>query len=453
MKNVRIGAGQGFYGDTPRGALDVLRHGEVAYICCDALSELTMAILQRDRMRDPALGYARDLPLFARELLPEARRRRVRIITNAGGLNPAAAAAAVASVARDLGMPDLRIASVTGDDVLSRLPALDDAMLPFEDDPPFSALPAPLIFAAAYIGAAPIVEALAGGAEVVVTGRVADASLFVAPLVAELGWGWTDWDLLAAGVIAGHLLECSAQSTGGNFSGDWWNVPDLAHIGYPVAEVSPYGGIVITKPAGTGGRVSAETVSEQLLYEVGDPASYVNPDVIADVSSVRLADTGTDRVTVSGVRGRRRPDHLKVVGGYLDGFAGTVELVYSWPDAAAKARTAASLIDTLLGDAGLHPSERLVELLGVNALHGDAAPEPADPNEVVLRYSARFPDERSATRLARLVTPLALNGPPHIGGGAPPAPGRPLITPWSALVARAAVESGISVDIRSASEL
>ena len=453
MGGVRIGAGQGFYGDTPRGALDVLRHGDVGYLCCDALSELTLAILQRDRMRDPSLGYARDLPVWARQLLPVARPRGVRIITNAGGLNPTAAAAAVGAVARELDMGNLRIAAITGDDVLGRLSEMGTALERFEDDVAPDALSSPLIFASAYLGAWPIVEALSAGADVVVTGRVADASLFVAPLIAEFGWAANDWNRLAAGVVAGHLLECSAQSTGGNFSGDWWNVPDMAHIGYPIAEVSADASFTLTKAPGTGGRVSPETVAEQLLYEVGDPSAYVNPDVIADIGSALLEAAGPDRVAVSGCRGAPRPTHLKVVGGYLDGFGGTAELVYSWPDATAKAHAAASLIDALLADAGLHPRDRVVELLGVNALHGGAATPMAEPNEVMLRYSARFDTEHEAAQLGRLATPLALNGPPHIGGGAAPAPARPLIAPWAALIPRELVEAGVRVDVAPASEL
>ena len=450
VTTVRIGAGQGFYGDTPAGAVAVAERGDVRYICCDALAELTMAILQRDRMRDPNLGYARDLPAFAGALLPAMRERGITLITNAGGMNPAGAAAAVAAVARELGMSGLRIATVTGDDLTARLGELLDAgesLANMDTGAPVAEIRDRVVFAVAYLGARPIVEALAQGADVVVTGRVADASLFVAPMVHELGWGWADWDRLAAGVVLGHLMECSGQSTGGNFSGDWWNIPDLDRIGYPVCEVSDDGSAVLTKPAQTGGRVSVDTVREQLLYEVLDPRAYMNGDVVADFTSVHLDGDGPDRVRVSGVRGRERPASLKAILGYLDGWMGSCSIGYSWPHAVAKARHAATLIDRLTEEAGLHPLESVTELFGVDALHGDAAAPVADPPEVLLRVAARFATEKEAKSFPRLATPLALNGPPFIGGGGTPLPARPLLGVWPSLVDRALVEPHIRVDV------
>jgi hypothetical protein len=453
VSSFRIGAGQGFYGDTPAGALEVVRRGEVAYLCCDALAELTMAILQKDRMRREDGGFTRDLPDFARVLLPEMRPRGVRWITNAGGMNPVAAARAVASVAAGLGMDDLRIAAVSGDDITSRLDELNaggHALSHAHTGAPLEAVRARAVFAVAYLGAKPIVEALSGGADVVITGRVADASLFVAPMVHELGWGWDDWDQLALGVVLGHLMECSGQSTGGNFSGDWWNVPDLADIGYPVCQVDDEGHAFLTKPAGTGGRVSVDTVKEQLLYEVLDPARYLNPDVTADFTSVELGDAGTDRVRISGVRGTAPPDTLKVVLGYLDGWLGTVNLGYSWPHAAAKARAAAELVLQLAARDGLEPLEHRVELIGADSLHGDAAPDPGDIAEVGLRIAARFATEAEASRFPRAAMPLALNGPPFIGGGSTPQPGRALLGIWPSALPPAAVPA--DVELRTAAK-
>lgn len=450
MKSVRIGAGQGFYGDTPQGAIAVAQRGEVSYICCDALAELTMAILQKDRLRDPGAGFARDLPDFMRALLPIAREQRIRIITNAGGMNPAAAAAAVRGVADELGIAGVRVATVTGDDITGSIDELLAAgvdLRNMDTGADLATVRDRVVFGVAYLGAQPVVEALRLGADVVVTGRVADASLFVAPMVHELGWGWDDWDRLAAGVVLGHLMECSGQATGGNFSGDWWNIPDLDRIGYPVCEVSEDGSALLTKPAQTGGRVSVDTVSEQLLYEVLDPRRYLNPDVVADFTSVRLEQVATDTVSVREVRGSARPARLKAVFGYLDGWLGAATIGYSWPQALAKARHAAVLIDRLAERAGVVPVEQVVEYIGVDSLHGDAADvaNAAAANEVVLRVAGRFAAEADARAFPRLAIPLALNGPPFIGGGAAPQPPRALLGVWPALLPRERVEDQVVV--------
>jgi hypothetical protein len=452
MKTVRIGAGQGFYGDTPDGAVAVAERGDVAYICCDALAELTMAILQKDRLRDPGGGFARDLAAFMRALLPPARDRGIRIITNAGGMNPTAAADAVRRVAEEVGIRGLRVATVTGDDISSRVDDLRDDgvdLANMDTGANLATIRERIVFAVAYLGARPIVDALERGADIVVTGRVADASLFVAPMVHELGWRWDDWDALATGVVLGHLMECSGQATGGNFSGDWWNIRDLDRIGYPVCEVSDDGSALLTKPAGTGGRVSLETVAEQLLYEVLDPRRYLNPDVVADFTTVRLEEAGADAVSISGVRGSPRPEQLKAIIGYLDGWLGAAMIGYSWPHALAKARHAALLIDRLAERAGVVPLEQVTEYVGVDSLHGDAADpvSDADVNEVTLRIAGRFATEAEARRFPRLATPLALNGPPFIGGGLLPQPARALLGVWPTLVGRHHVESGVSVAV------
>jgi hypothetical protein len=455
MRSVRIGAGQGFYGDSPDGAVAVAERGGVSYICCDALAELTMAILQRDRLRDPGRGFASDLPAFLRALLPVAREHGIRIITNAGGINPAAAAAAARQVAAELGMPGLRVATVSGDDLSARIDELRDGgvdLRNMDTGADLGSIRDRIVFGVAYLGAGPVVEALERGADVVVTGRVADASLFVAPLVHELGWAWDDWDRLATGVVLGHLMECSGQATGGNFSGDWWNIPDLDRIGYPVCEVAEDGSALLTKPPGTGGRVSVDTVAEQLLYEVLDPRRYLNPDVVADFTTVRLAEAGADTVSVSGVRGSPRPEQLKAILGYLDGWLGAATIAYSWPDALAKARHAALLIDRLAERAGLVPLEQVTELIGVDSLHGDAADMggAADANEVTLRVAGRFATEAEARRFPRLATPLALNGPPFIGGASTPQPPRALLSVWPTLVPRERVEGAVAVTVEAA---
>src|SRR5205807_8473753 len=272
---VRLGGGQGFYGDGHRPVDDLLAAG-VDYLVCEALAELTLAILQKDRQRDESLGYTRDLPLYLQQVMPYVLEGRTRFITNAGGINPVAAGRAVVGAARSLGVSGIKVATVVGDDVRPRAAELG--------------LPDDALFASAYLGARPIVQALDAGADVVVTGRVADASLFLAPLVHEHGWAWDDWDRLAAGVVVGHLLECSGQVTGGNYSGRWWENPDPLRIAFPIAEVGADGGAVITKPEKAGGMVTFDTVREQLLYEVHDPTRYISPDVVADFTSPTLTD-------------------------------------------------------------------------------------------------------------------------------------------------------------------
>ncbi|HEY8488180.1 MAG TPA: acyclic terpene utilization AtuA family protein [Thermaerobacter sp.] len=456
-RTVRIGAGLGFYGDLPFAAAEAVRAGDIQYLCCDHLAELTMAILHKDRQRDPRTGYTRDIGLLCQMVLPVAMARGVRLISNAGGLNPYGAAREVLQVAARLGLRDLKVAVVTGDDVLGRLDAFRQqgaALEPLDGGPSYDEVRHRLLFANAYLGAEPVVRALATGAHVVITGRVADASLFLAPLVYEFGWGWDDWDRLATGVVAGHIGECSAQATGGNFSGRWWEVPDMDRIGYPVAEVDEDGGLVITKPAGTGGLVTPDTVKEQLYYEVHDPAHYVNPDVVADFSQIELHPVGPDRVAVTGTRGRPRPETLKVTAGYEDGWLGQAIIGYSWPDALEKAQAAEQIIRRQMARAGLNPQEVHVEYLGVNALHGPLAPIPDEPNEVYLRFVIRTQSREEAERLSRLFPPLALNGPPYIGGAlAGLSRSRQLLGIWSTAVPRAWVEQAVRVEVLGVDDL
>src|SRR3954454_14418683 len=433
---VRLGGGQGFYGDGIGPVADVLNAG-VDYLICEALAELTLAILQKDRMRDESLGYTRDLPLYLRAALPFVLDGKTKFITNAGGINPVAAGRAVMATLKEAGATGLKVATVVGDDVRSRADELD--------------LPGDAMFASVYLGARPIVEALAQGADVVVTGRVADASLFVAPLAYEFGWSWDDWDRLAAGVVIGHLLECSGQVAGGNYSGPWWENPDPMRIAFPIAEVEGDGSPVITKPAGTGGMITFDTVREQLLYEVHDPSRYLNPDVTADFTSLTLDDLGGDRVRVSGTTGAPPPATYKGLVCTPAGWAGEARMSYPWPDAEAKARAALSFIRTRAERAGLPIDEWHEEYFGVNAYGGPTVHDvdAHDPPEVIGRLAWRASDPKVVAAVGQGVGVLGLSGPPTISGIGRTRDGGPTqllaVTPFA--VERALVDAQVRIDL------
>jgi len=452
-RKVSIGGGQGFYGDTPGPAIEMAERGaRLSYIGFDCLSELTLAILEKQRRRDPSLGFALDILTLMPRLLPIARARGIRLVTNAGGMNPLGARDAVMAIAKKLGLTGLTVAVVTGDDLRDRIDELFAAGHPLEhldSGRPLAGDPAKerLVNANAYLGADVVRRALDTGADVVITGRVTDSALFLGPLLHEFRWAADDWDRVAQGIVCGHLLECAGQVVGGNFASGWRDVTGLEEIGYPIAEVEEDGTFVLGKTPGSGGRVSFETVREQLLYEVHDPAHYLTPDVDADFSTVRLEDIGPDRVRVSGATGRPRPGSLKVSIGYTDGWMAEAQMIFSWPDAVEKARRAAKLLERRLARSGFAASELKTDLLGYDGLHGALAHPVPDPNEVVLRVAARTADRAEAEKLFRELVPLALNGPPT-GTGLAGGRGRPreLYALWPALVAREVVESGVRIE-------
>jgi hypothetical protein len=456
---VTIAGGQGFYGDTPT-AVDALLAEGIDYLCLEALAELTLAILQKDRQRDETRGYARDLPAYLARALPYVADGRTKIITNAGGINPAAATRAAAETARAMGITGIKIATVLGDDVLTRLDALhtdgEQSFAHLDTADPFSSLPSPPVFAAAYLGSRPIVDALELGADIVITGRVADASLFLAPLVYEHGWAWDDWDRLAAGILVGHLLECSGQSLGGNYSGDWWALPHPWDLPYPMAHVDADGTAVITKPKSSGGRVSTDTLRHQLLYEVHDPTRYVSPDVVADFTSARFEDRPDDEVCITEVRGTPATDTYKLLLAHHAGWAGEARVAFSWPDAYEKAKATAAIFAKRVEMAGFQVAEWHFEYWGVDALGGPTVPRAADgapvpdPPECVLRVAWRCDDQRSAGMVGRELIPLTLSAPPAgltgAGGG-----GRggatELLAIWPTLIAKGLVDSQVRVTI------
>jgi len=462
MKSVRIGAGLGFYGDNWEPVAASIERGGVQFIASDHLAELTLAILQKDRQRDPALGYARDVVPMLMKLWPLMRERGVRFVCNAGGLNPAGAAQAVLAAFKARGW-QARVAVVTGDDVLPRL--LDDAtpadaFAHLFTGAPVAGVRERLVFGNAYLGAKPIVAALDAGADIVITGRVADAALFLGPLVHALGWtlegarGERDLNRLAQGLTVGHLLECSGQGSGGNFGsqGAWQAIPDLAHIGYPIAEVQEDGTAFITKAPGTGGRVNFDTVRQQLLYEVHNPHAYFSPDVVLDMGGIELQDEGNDRVRLTGARGAAPTDTLKVVAGYRDGFKAEVTWGFSWPDAWDKAQAAQATIRTLLQDKRIPHDELYVEYPGLNSAHGALAPLPAadalnQSNEIWTRLVLRTQDKAAADGFGRLFPWIGLSGPAYTCGVTGRHNTSELLGIWPTLIPRAAVEAGVQVDV------
>ena len=459
-KTVRIGAGLGFYGDSWEPVVASVMRGELNYIASDHLAELTLAILQKDRQRDASLGYARDvLPMLMR-LWPLMRERGVRFICNAGGLNPAGAAAALQAAFAAKGWR-AKIAIVSGDDVLPQLMSAGAAPGTFDhlfNGTQVSSVKDALLFANAYLGARPIVDALARGADIVVTGRVADAALFLAPLVHEFGWRLEDaassmeLNRLAQGLAVGHLLECSGQGSGGNFGSlqAWQAIPDLAHIGYPIAEVSEDGSAIISKPPGTGGRVNFDTVRQQLLYEVHDPHAYLSPDVVLDMSTIRLDDLGDDRVRMSGATGHARPEQLKVVAGFRDGFKAEVTWGFSWPDAFAKTQAALAMVKTQLTEKRVLHEELYVEYPGMNSAHGGLAPLPADLdalNEVWIRLVLRTNEKAAADGFGRLFPWMGLSGPAYTCGFHGLRSTGELLGIWPTMISRELVESQVRVDM------
>lgn len=450
MKTIRIGCGQGFWGDAPDAPLRLVNDGPLDYLILDYLAEVTMSVLVRQQQKHPEAGYARDFVRLVEQLAPHLAAKGVRLLANAGGVNPEGCARAVYAALQRLGLHEqLTVAVVTGDNILDQLDTLQqqgEQFSHFEDGRELGAVRSSLVSANVYLGAEPMVEALRGGASIVITGRVADPSLALAPMIAEFGWDSLNddagrWDLFASGVVAGHVIECGAQATGGNFLGGWQQVPNLAAIGYPIAEVSADGSVVITKHSGSGGLVSCATVAEQLVYEIGDPARYVTPDAVADFTSLRLSSDGEHRVAITGVRGAPRPEKLKVSMSYASGYTAAGTMLYSWPDAAKKVRAAGELVRERLRRARVAPERLHIECIGADACHGRLSGEPgAALAEAMLRVAVWSADKHVAERCMREIPPLVLNGPPgataYFGSKGEV---REVFAYWPALVSRAAI--------------
>jgi acyclic terpene utilization AtuA family protein len=450
-ETIRIASGQGFWGDMLDAPVRQVEGGPIDYLMLDYLAEVTMSIMQKQRARDAGAGYARDFVPLMREILPDCVERDIRVTANAGGVNPSGCAGAVRDVARELGLSGrLKIGTVTGDDIMGRLDELlgrGVELRNMDTGAPLSDVRERVQSANAYLGAWPIVEALNRGARVVVTGRATDTGLTLAPLIHEFGWGESDWDRLAAGTVAGHIIECGAQVSGGNCQYEWQTIPDLAGVGFPIVEATADGSFVVTKHDGTGGRVSVPSVKEQLVYEMGDPRAYITPDCVADFTSIKLEDAGADRVRVRGVEGTPATESLKVSISYSAGFKAVGTLVYAWPDAYAKARAADQILRARLERLGLKFEEILTEFVGANATHGPLAGEPdSDAPEVQLRVGVRGEDRKAVERFTKEIAPLILTGPPAVTGFAG---GRPkveeVVAYWPALIPKTEIEPRVEV--------
>ena len=450
-QKIRVAAGQGFWGDLPDAPVRQVEGGPIDYLMLDYLAEVTMSIMQKQKTRDRAAGYARDFVPLMKRILPTCVERNIKVTANAGGVNVKACAAAVREVARELGLAGKsKIGIVTGDDILDRIDELIGRGIELHNmdtGEPLSTVRDRIQSANAYLGAAPIVEALAQGAQVVITGRVTDTGLTLGPLIHEFGWANDDWDRLAAGTIAGHIIECGAQCSGGNCQYEWQSIPDLANVGFPIAEASADATFVITKHDGTGGRVNVPSVTEQLLYEMGNPHEYITPDCVADFTTIHLGDDGPDRVRVFGIKGRPATDSLKVSISYSAGFKAVGTLVYAWPDAYAKAKMADKILRARLDRLGLRFDQILTEFVGANATHVPLTGEPPpDLAEVQLRVGVRGNDRAAIERYTKEIAPLILTGPPGVTGFAG---GRPkveeIVAYWPALIPKAEIQSLVEI--------
>jgi hypothetical protein len=450
---VRVAAGQGFWGDWLEAPVRQVQGGPIDYLMMDYLAEVTMSIMQKQKSRDSKAGYARDFVPLMERILPDIVRKRIKVTSNAGGVNPRGCAEAVLDVARRIGLANqVSIGLVSGDDILGRLDELITSGHPLENmetGQPLADIRQQVLSANAYLGMAPIVEALGKGADVVITGRVTDTGLTLGPLVHEFGWPADDWDKIGAGTVAGHIIECGAQCSGGNLLKNWRGVKGLENPGFPIVEASADGSFLVTKHPNTGGVVSVASVTEQLVYEMGDPRSYITPDGIADFTSIRLEQAGRDRVRVSGIQGAPRTPMLKVSIAYFYGYKAVGTLVYSWPEAFDKARAADRVLRGRLQDLGLQYEQILTEFVGANATHGPLSgpPDPEVP-EVQLRVGVRARERAPVERFTREIAPLVLTGPPSVTGFAG---GRPavedVVAYWPALIDRRQIEPYVRVDI------
>ncbi|MGI8883751.1 MAG: acyclic terpene utilization AtuA family protein [Pyrinomonadaceae bacterium] len=450
-EKVRVASGQGFWGDLLTAPVEQVRGGEIDYLMLDYLAEVTMSIMQKQRARNPEAGFARDFISLMQEILPDCVEKNIKVLSNAGGVNVEGCAEAIKKTAQDLGLSGkVKIGVVTGDDVLPRLQEfLDDGIEinNMDTGEPLSEILDKVQSANVYLGAEPLVEALDKGAQIIVGGRLTDTGLTLAPLMHEFGWQFGDWDKVATGTIAGHIIECGAQCSGGNCQFDWQTIPDMASVGFPIVEAYPGGEFVITKHEGTGGRINIPSIKEQLLYEMGDPHAYITPDVVADFTTVPLKDEGETRVHVFGIKGKENTEFYKVSIAYSAGWKAVGTLVYSYPDAYEKAQAADKILRARLEKLGLKFDVILTEFVGWSATHGHLSGEPPkDIPEIQLRFGVRGQSKEDVERFTKELAPLILTGPPGVTGFAG---GRPkveeIMAYFPALIPKTLIETKVEV--------
>lgn len=448
---IKIASGQGFWGDLPSAPVNQVKKGEIDYLVMDYLAEVTMSIMQKQRMRNENFGYARDFVEVIRDTLQEIKHNGVKVISNAGGVNPRACKDAILQVAKEAGVTGIKIAVVDGDDILPNLDELIEqghSLKNMESGAPIKSVKDQLLSANVYFGCRPIVEALKEGADIVITGRVTDTGLTLAPMVYEFGWDFEDYDLIATGTIAGHIIECGGQVSGGNFT-DWESVEDLTNIGFPIIEAYPDGTFYVTKHEGTGGLISEMTVKEQLLYEIGNPAEYITPDCIADFTTVQLEQEGIDRVKVTAIKGYPDTPTYKISASYIDGYKLSSTLVYCWPDALKKAKVGGEILLKRAENLGIKFRDSNIEFVGLNACNEDAGlseNNQKELNEVQLRISVYGDSKEDLDRFGKEIAPLILTGPSGVTGfaGGRPKAGE-VVAYWPALLDKKAAIPQITI--------
>lgn len=450
-EKIRIASGQGFWGDLPKAPIDQVRKGPVDYLVMDYLAEVTMSIMQKQKMRNENYGYARDFVEVIDEILPDISQKGIKVISNAGGVNPNACKDALLEVIRKHNITGLTVAVVDGDDILEDIERLIEQghhLENMETGESVETIKDKLLSANVYFGCRPVVEALQKGADIVVTGRVTDTGLTLAPMVYEFGWEFDDYDKMSTGTIAGHIIECGGQVSGGNFT-DWETVNDFVDIGFPIIEAYPDGDFFVTKHEGTGGLVSEMTVKEQLMYEIGDPGEYITPDVIADFTSVHLEQEEPNRVKVFGIKGRPETDTYKISASYNDGYKLASTLVYSWPDALKKAKKAGEILKGRADVLGLDFEEYRVEYIGVNGTSEKPLTETdfsEEHDEVQMRVAVSGKSKEDLNRFGKEIAPLILTGPSGVTGFAG---GRPkasdIVAYWPALLDKDSVSPKVNL--------
>ena len=449
-EKIRIASGQGFWGDLIDAPYLQVTKGDVDYLVMDYLAEVTMSILQKQKNKNPELGYAKDIPPLMERILPVCVEKKIKVITNGGGVNPEGCANAIIEIAKKLNL-QIKVAVVLGDNIKDNIEEIIKSgceLNNMETGESINLVKDKLLSANVYFGAFPIVEALDNGADIVITGRTTDTGLTLAPMIHEFGWKKDDYNLLSAGTVAGHILECGGQASGGNLLADWESVDKLAEIGFPIAEAYPNGEVVVTKHENLGGKVSFETVSEQLLYEIGDPKNYITPDCVADFTSIKLEDLGNNKVRVYNVTGFKETDSYKVSCSYQSGFSAVGNLTYSWPQAVTKAKAADKILRKRLENLNLNFEEIRTEIVGYDSCHGPLSKKinEDDINEVVLRIAVRSQDYKSVERFGKEIAPLILTGPPSVTGfaGGRPRPSD-VVAYWPALIPKNLVEPKVKI--------